>query len=68
VLRVRPTLKLWLFGAAFGLLFGLSYWYAWGCRNCAKDKSPIALVAFCTVVGAGMGRVWGKDHLRQPPV
>lgn len=55
--RIRT--KLLAVGAVGGLVFGLTYWYAWGCRTCAKDNSPIALIAFCTVVGAGMARVWG---------
>jgi hypothetical protein len=62
----RPWMTLWAVGAGFGLIFGLTYWYAWGCRNCAKDNSPVALIAFCVVVGVGMAHYWGRDHLRRP--
>jgi hypothetical protein len=55
----RFGIKLLAIGALGGLLFGLTYWYAWGCRKCAKDNNPIALIGFCTVVGAGMARAWG---------
>ncbi len=55
----RIGLKLLAIGALGGLIFGLTYWYAWGCRRCAKDNNPVALIGFCVVVGAGMSRAWG---------
>ena len=65
-MRKRPRLWLATIGAAGGLALGLGYWLAWGCRNCAEDGSPVAIVTFCAVVGALMARSWGMDHL-QPP-
>ncbi len=59
-----PHLSLWLIGAAAGLVFGVGYWFAWGCRACAKGESPVAILLFCAIVGAVMARAWGKDHLR----
>ena len=57
---------LWAIGGAGGLALGLSYWFAWGCRQCAVDNSPVAIVGFFVVVGAVLARSWGPDHLRTP--
>ena len=57
-----------LAGALAGLLLGLSYWFAWGCRNCAKDNSPYGIVGLFVVTTALMTAMWGKDHLRSPPL
>jgi hypothetical protein len=62
----RPLLLLWLIGGGAGLVFGLSYWFAWGCRNCASQNSALGIVGFCVVVGGLMARWWGIDHLRRP--
>lgn len=65
MLRRHPRLLLALIGAAFGLVLGLGYWFAWGCRRCAVDNSPVAIVLFFVVVSATMSVRWGKDHLRR---
>lgn len=44
-----------LSGAVGGLLFGVGYWFLWGCTRCAKDQSPYAVLGFCVLVGAVMG-------------
>lgn len=64
MLRRQQRLALWAIGAASGLLLGLTYWFAWGCRRCAADESPISIVAFFVVVSAILARVWGRDHIR----
>jgi len=62
----RFRLKLWVIGALGGLGIGLSYWYGWGCRNCAKDNSQLAVVGVCVLLGIGMAHFWGPDHHRAP--
>jgi hypothetical protein len=62
VLARRQRLTLWAIGAIGGLVLGLGYWYAWGCRRCAQDNEPVAIVGFFVVVGAILARAWGPDH------
>ena len=62
--RRYPRLFLAAVGSAMGLGFGVTYWFAWGCRACAKDGSPWAIFAFCMSIGAAMAMLWGKDHLK----
>ncbi len=64
MLTKRPLLSLWLVGGVIGLVFGLTYWFAWGCRNCASQNSVYGIVGFCVLVGGAMARTWGPDHLR----
>lgn len=63
MLRKHPKLTLWLVGAAFGLAFGLTWWFAWGCRRCAEGDDPVLTIALITLAGAAMGRYLGRDHL-----
>jgi len=63
--RRHPRLFLAAVGALFGLVLGLGYWFVWGCRRCAKDNSPVAIVLFFVVVSAIMSLRWGKDHLER---
>jgi len=67
MMKKYPKLTLWLVGAGFGLVFGLTWWFAWGCRRCAEGDNPFAIIAIITVVGAGMGRYLGRDHLPRQP-
>ena len=62
-MRMTSRWFLPLIGSGGGLFFGLTYWFAWGCRNCAKDNSPYGIVAFSVVCGAVMAHYWGKDHI-----
>ncbi len=66
MLRKHHRWMLPLGGAFVGLLFGLTYWFAWGCRSCAKDNSPYAIIAFFVVTSAVMAASWGKDHIQTP--
>ncbi len=60
-------MKLAAFGSIAGLIFGLLYWFGWGCRSCAQDSSPTALVSLFVVGGVVMALMWGKDHLQNRP-
>jgi hypothetical protein len=51
-------------GAVVGLGGALAWWFAWGCRACAKGGSPASAIAFSVVVGVVMANAWGMDHLR----
>ena len=61
---MRDRLLLTGIGSGGGLLAGVSYWFAWGCRACAKGKSPWEVIAFMTIMGAILANAWGMDHLR----
>ncbi|MCA9621109.1 MAG: hypothetical protein KC731_18940 [Myxococcales bacterium] len=67
MLQKHPRLVLASGGGLFGLLLGLGYWFVWGCRSCAKDNSPVAIVSFFVVVCAVMAARWGRDHIQPPP-
>jgi hypothetical protein len=56
--------RLWAWGGVGGLLFGLGYWFLWGCRSCAVGWGPTSIVAFCVVAGGLVARSIGKDLLR----
>lgn len=66
MLRRHHRWMLPLGGALAGLVLGVSYWFAWGCRACAENNSPFGIVAFFVVTTAVMTTVWGKDHVRPP--
>ncbi len=64
LLARRPLLALWAIGTVAGLVFGLGYFYVWGCRKCAKNASPVSIALVCGGLGGAMAGTWGKDHLR----
>lgn len=51
-----------LIGALAGLLFGVSYWFLWGCTRCARHTNPLTLIAFCVVLSSFLAVRWSKDH------
>lgn len=57
-------MKLWSWGAAGGLLFGLGYWYLWGCWNCASSWGISRVIGFCVVTGGLVASLVGKDLVR----
>jgi len=61
---VSKSLKLWMWGAAGGLLFGVGYWKLWGCWNCARTWGPTLVIAFCIAMGGLIASMIGKDLLR----
>lgn len=68
-MKLRTRLRLWAFGGVLGLLAGLSYWYGWGCRACAKDAHPARIVMMFVLPAIFMADRWGRDHVREklPP-
>jgi hypothetical protein len=61
---LRARLLLTAFGGGVGLAAALVWWFAWGCRACLRDGSPVNVFVFCVVMGVGMANAWGMDHLR----
>ncbi len=62
--RVRDRLLLTTVGAVVGLAGALAWWFAWGCRACAKGSAPTSAIVFSALVGVVMSNAWGMDHLR----
>jgi hypothetical protein len=53
-------------GGALGLVLGVVWYYAWGCRHCAAGSTVAQIIVFSVACGVVLGNVWGKDHLRSP--
>ncbi len=52
-----------LLGLAFGGLFGVAWWFLWGCQFCAPGGTPYGPLVFTTVMGGVVGQLLGRSHV-----
>lgn len=61
---LRQRLLLSTIGGSVGLLFGLLWYFTWGCDRCVQGSSPLTPIVFVTLCGVIMANLWGKEHLQ----